>query len=172
MLAGRGTLHAWPVIPRRPGTQHTHPHAQPAPTPTGGLLLACLARISAHNAAVLARLLRLHRLSRPLPTAGQIGYALCPMVARGAMLGPDQPVILHLLDIEPAKAALEGVKMELLDAAFPLVQGGGLSGGPLLCVEKRHMHTRSGAACLPQRWWQAGNALIRAQLRSRPRHAP
>lgn len=45
------------------------------------------------------------------------------MVARGAMLGADQPVILHLLDIEPAKAALEGVKMELLDAAFPLLQG-------------------------------------------------
>eukprot|EP00195_Chlamydomonas_chlamydogama_P012907 CAMPEP_0202897442 /NCGR_PEP_ID=MMETSP1392-20130828/6191_1 /ASSEMBLY_ACC=CAM_ASM_000868 /TAXON_ID=225041 /ORGANISM="Chlamydomonas chlamydogama, Strain SAG 11-48b" /LENGTH=331 /DNA_ID=CAMNT_0049583069 /DNA_START=120 /DNA_END=1115 /DNA_ORIENTATION=- len=55
--------------------------------------------------------------------AGQIGYALCPMVAGGRMLGPDQPVILHLLDIEPAKQALEGVKMELLDAAFPLLQG-------------------------------------------------
>jgi hypothetical protein len=39
------------------------------------------------------------------------------------MLGPDQPVILHLLDIEPAKQALEGVKMELLDAAFPLLHG-------------------------------------------------
>lgn len=55
--------------------------------------------------------------------AGQIGYALCPMVARGAMLGADQPVILHLLDIEPAAQALEGVKMELLDAAFPLLCG-------------------------------------------------
>jgi malate dehydrogenase len=55
--------------------------------------------------------------------AGQIGYALCPMVARGAMLGPDTPVVLHLLDIEPAAAALEGVKMELLDAAFPLLHG-------------------------------------------------
>lgn len=54
--------------------------------------------------------------------AGQIGYALCPMVARGIMLGADQPVILHMLDIEPAKKALEGVKMELLDAAFPLLQ--------------------------------------------------
>ena len=40
----------------------------------------------------------------PLP-AGQIGYAICPMIARGAMLGPDQPVILHMLDIEPAKQA-------------------------------------------------------------------
>jgi hypothetical protein len=55
--------------------------------------------------------------------AGQIGYALAPMVARGAMLGPDQPVVLHLLDIEPAAEALEGVKMELLDAAFPLLHG-------------------------------------------------
>jgi hypothetical protein len=45
------------------------------------------------------------------------------MVARGIMLGADEPVILHLLDIEPAKKALEGVKMELLDAAFPLLQG-------------------------------------------------
>jgi hypothetical protein len=42
----------------------------------------------------------------PLPLiAGQIGYAICPMIARGAMLGPDQPVILHMLDIEPAKQA-------------------------------------------------------------------
>jgi malate dehydrogenase len=55
--------------------------------------------------------------------AGQIGYALAPMVARGVMLGPDQPVVLHLLDIEPAAQALEGVKMELLDAAFPLLHG-------------------------------------------------
>ena len=39
------------------------------------------------------------------------------------MLGASQPVILHLLDIEPAKQSLEGVKMELMDAAFPLLQG-------------------------------------------------
>ncbi|KOM58673.1 hypothetical protein LR48_Vigan11g170700 [Vigna angularis] len=55
--------------------------------------------------------------------AGQIGYALVPMIARGAMLGPDQPVILHMLDIEPAAEALKGVKMELVDAAFPLLKG-------------------------------------------------
>ncbi|PKI56633.1 hypothetical protein CRG98_023016 [Punica granatum] len=55
--------------------------------------------------------------------AGQIGYALVPMIARGLMLGPDQPVILHMLDIEPAAEALEGVKMELIDAAFPLLKG-------------------------------------------------
>lgn len=55
--------------------------------------------------------------------AGQIGYALVPMIARGVMLGADQPVILHLLDIPPAVEALNGVKMELIDAAFPLLKG-------------------------------------------------
>lgn len=39
------------------------------------------------------------------------------------MLGPDQPVILHTLDIPPAAEALNGVKMELIDAAFPLLKG-------------------------------------------------
>eukprot|EP00878_Enallax_costatus_P010488 GHUV01010950.1.p1 GENE.GHUV01010950.1~~GHUV01010950.1.p1 ORF type:complete len:338 (+),score=100.16 GHUV01010950.1:186-1199(+) len=53
--------------------------------------------------------------------AGQIGYAIVAMAAGGKMLGLQQPIILHLLDIEPAKQALEGVKMELLDAAFPLL---------------------------------------------------
>ncbi|KAG8091979.1 hypothetical protein GUJ93_ZPchr0012g22228 [Zizania palustris] len=55
--------------------------------------------------------------------AGQIGYALVPMIARGVMLGADQPVILHMLDIPPAVEALNGVKMELVDAAFPLLKG-------------------------------------------------
>lgn len=55
--------------------------------------------------------------------AGQIGYALVPMIARGVMLGSDQPVILHMLDIPPAAEALNGVKMELIDAAFPLLKG-------------------------------------------------
>lgn len=45
------------------------------------------------------------------------------MIARGIMLGPDQPVILHMLDIAPAAEALNGVKMELVDAAFPLLKG-------------------------------------------------
>lgn len=39
------------------------------------------------------------------------------------MLGPEQPVILHMLDIEPAAESLNGVKMELIDAAFPLLRG-------------------------------------------------
>ncbi|PKA61097.1 Malate dehydrogenase, cytoplasmic [Apostasia shenzhenica] len=55
--------------------------------------------------------------------AGQIGYALVPMIARGVMLGPEQPVVLHMLDIPPAAEALNGVKMELVDAAFPLLRG-------------------------------------------------
>ena len=54
---------------------------------------------------------------------GQIGYALAPMIARGAMLGPDQPVILHLHDIQPVAESLKGVEMELIDSAFPLLQG-------------------------------------------------
>src|ERR1044072_711200 len=51
--------------------------------------------------------------------AGQIGYALAFRVASGQMLGPDQPVNLHLLEITPALAALNGVVMELNDCAFP-----------------------------------------------------
>ncbi|MEO7200510.1 MAG: malate dehydrogenase [Dokdonella sp.] len=54
--------------------------------------------------------------------AGQIGYALLFRIAAGDMLGPDQPVILHLLEITPALPALEGVVMELNDCAFPLLQ--------------------------------------------------
>ncbi|MFT4825507.1 MAG: malate dehydrogenase [Halioglobus sp.] len=55
--------------------------------------------------------------------AGQIGYALLFRIASGAMLGEDQPVILQLLDITPALEALDGVKMELEDCAFPLLAG-------------------------------------------------
>ena len=55
--------------------------------------------------------------------AGQIGYALLFRIASGDMLGKDQPVILHLLEITPALGALEGVVMELNDCAFPLLAG-------------------------------------------------
>ncbi len=55
--------------------------------------------------------------------AGQIGYALLFRIAAGNMLGDDQPVILQLLDITPAMEALEGVRMELEDCAFPLLAG-------------------------------------------------
>jgi malate dehydrogenase len=53
--------------------------------------------------------------------AGQIGYQLCFRIAAGDMLGPDQPVILQLLEITPALGTLQGVVMELNDAAFPLL---------------------------------------------------
>lgn len=55
--------------------------------------------------------------------AGQIAYSLAFRIASGDMLGPDQPVILQLLEIPPAMGALEGVVMELNDCAFPLVHG-------------------------------------------------
>ena len=53
--------------------------------------------------------------------AGQIGYSLLFRIASGSMLGPDTPVQLQLLEITPALGALEGVKMELDDCAFPLL---------------------------------------------------
>ncbi len=53
--------------------------------------------------------------------AGQIGYALAFRVASGQMLGADQPVNLHLLEITPALGALQGVVMEVQDCAFPTV---------------------------------------------------
>jgi len=55
--------------------------------------------------------------------AGQIGYALVFRIASGAMFGPNQPVVLHLIEIEPALPALQGVVMELDDCAFPLLKG-------------------------------------------------
>jgi len=55
--------------------------------------------------------------------AGQIGYSLLFRIASGAMFGTDQPVILHLIEIEPALKALNGVVMELDDCAFPLLKG-------------------------------------------------
>lgn len=53
--------------------------------------------------------------------AGQIGYALLFRIASGSMFGPDQPVNLRLIEIEPAMGALEGTVMELDDCAFPLL---------------------------------------------------
>ena len=53
--------------------------------------------------------------------AGQIGYSLLFRIASGQLLGPDQPIVLRLLEIEPALKVLDGVVMELDDGAFPLV---------------------------------------------------
>jgi len=55
--------------------------------------------------------------------AGHISYSLLFRIAAGEMLGPDQPVILQMLEIPPAMNALHGVAMELDDCAFPLVRG-------------------------------------------------
>lgn len=55
--------------------------------------------------------------------AGNIGYAILFRIANGDLFGPEQPVILHMLEITPAMKALEGVAMELEDCAFPLLHG-------------------------------------------------
>jgi len=55
--------------------------------------------------------------------AGQIGYAVLPMIADGRAFGDDQPVILHLLEVPAVEKALGGIVMELTDAAYPLLAG-------------------------------------------------
>ncbi|KAG2441364.1 hypothetical protein HYH02_009955 [Chlamydomonas schloesseri] len=89
--------------------------------------LAVAAAFGAGLAICSKYVLKLHKKKalRVLITgaAGQIGYALAPQVAVGSMLGADQPIILHLLDVEPAKNALEGLRMELVDGAYPLLEG-------------------------------------------------
>src|SRR5437879_7310847 len=55
--------------------------------------------------------------------AGQIGYALVFRIASGQMFGADQPIVLRMLEIEPAMKSLEGVAMELDDCAFPMLAG-------------------------------------------------
>jgi malate dehydrogenase len=55
--------------------------------------------------------------------AGQIGYSIVFRIASGQMLGPEQPIDLRLLEIPPAMGALEGVAMEIVDCAFPLLTG-------------------------------------------------
>src|SRR6266516_3057055 len=64
--------------------------------------------------------------------AGQIGYSLLFRIASGAMFGPDQPIILQLIEapIEKVMKALEGVGMELDDCAFPLLKGMVLTDDP------------------------------------------
>lgn len=62
--------------------------------------------------------------------AGQIGYSIVFRIASGAMLGPEQPIILHLLDLPQGMKALEGVAMELEDCAFPLLKEVQISDDP------------------------------------------
>jgi malate dehydrogenase len=62
--------------------------------------------------------------------AGQIGYSLVFRIASGQLLGPDQPIDLRLLEIPQAMGALQGVAMELVDCAFPLLAGLDLHDNP------------------------------------------
>ncbi len=63
--------------------------------------------------------------------AGQIGYSLLFRLASGALFGPDRPIELRLLEIEPALKALEGVVMELDDCAFPTLAGVEIGSDPM-----------------------------------------
>src|SRR5688500_908603 len=67
--------------------------------------------------------------------AGQIGYALLFRIASGQLLGPQTPVELRLLEIEPVLKALEGVVMELDDCAFPLLAGVGTTADPKVAFD-------------------------------------
>ena len=64
--------------------------------------------------------------------AGQISYSLLFRLAAGELLGPDQPIALHLLEIKPALDALQGVVMELNDCAYPLLQSIETTDDPLV----------------------------------------
>lgn len=54
--------------------------------------------------------------------AGQIGYSFVPLLASGDIFGPEQPIHLRMLDIEPCMESLKGLSMELLDSAYPLLK--------------------------------------------------
>src|SRR5688500_8017078 len=79
--------------------------------------------------------------------AGQIGYSLLFRIAAGDMLGPDQPVILQLLEIpdEKAQKALKGVMMELDDCAFPLLQGMVPASDPMVAFKDAEIALLVGA---------------------------
>ena len=68
--------------------------------------------------------------------ASQIGYALLPHICSGKTFGPDQPIKLHLLDlnIEGVQVALGGVKMELEDSTYPLLKGVVTTGDAKVCI--------------------------------------
>src|SRR5690606_37190771 len=108
------------------------PPSRPGLAPTGGRTpipgnsCACDPRFAGTCSKPEPQLNRTSSMKQPVRVtvtgaAGQIGYALLFRIAAGNMLGSDQPVILQLLDITPALGALNGVKMELDDCAFPLL---------------------------------------------------
>jgi malate dehydrogenase len=85
-------------------------------------------RLSQGLSLPLSTLFYTHFMKAPIRVAvtgaaGNIGYAILPRIASGAVFGADQPVILHLIDIPDGMKALGGVVMELDDCAFPLLHG-------------------------------------------------
>src|SRR5919205_493290 len=77
--------------------------------------------------------------------AGQIGYSLLFRIASGSLLGPDTPVQLQLLEIEPALKALEGVVMELDDCAFPTLAGVEIGDDPTTIFDGANLALLVGA---------------------------
>ena len=98
--------------------------------------------------------------------AGQIGYSLLFRIASGQMLGPDQPVVLQLLEITPALEALDGVVMELDDCAFPLLPTAWRDRRPEDGL-RRHEYGRCSSARSRARAWNAGTC-SRPTARSSP----
>ena len=78
--------------------------------------------------------------------AGQIGYSLVFRIAHGDMFGPEQPLVLRMLEVEPAMKSLEGVAMELDDCAFPLLAGMELTSKPEAAFEGANWVLLVGAA--------------------------
>ncbi|KAH8609102.1 lactate malate dehydrogenase NAD binding domain [Trypanosoma vivax] len=77
--------------------------------------------------------------------AGQIGYSLLPLIASGRMLGEDQHVQLQLLDITPSQKALEGVRAELHDCAFPLLDNVIITDDPKVAFDRADVAIFCGA---------------------------
>ncbi len=73
--------------------------------------------------------------------AGQIGYSLLPMIAAGGIFGPNTKVILQLLEVTPVLPSLEGVKMELHDCAYPLLQD-------VICTDSAEVAFQDADLCL------------------------
>ena len=78
--------------------------------------------------------------------AGQIGYQLAFRIASGQLLGPDQPVILQLLEIPPALGALKGVVMELDDCAFHTLAGIVATDDPNVAFKDSRLRVAGGRA--------------------------
>jgi len=111
-------------------TAHLHPELRVAP----------VSEISVNEVGACAASEKSLPPKRVLVTgaAGQIGYSLVFNVATGMLLGPKQPVILHLLDIPQMEATLQGVVMELQDIASPILAG------TFLCLRSAESRRRCG----------------------------